>query len=67
MKSSENNIFNTFSSSVLSQQEMSTVKGGKRRQPKSRDKDIFDDDFDDEVKSSDGKRQHKNILIYRTN
>jgi hypothetical protein len=57
MKISQENIFNTFSSSVLSPQEMSTVKGGKRRKPKSRDKDIYDDDFD-EVSTQGRKKKN---------
>jgi len=44
MKRLSENIFDQFSPSVLNKQEMSTVLGGKRRKPKSRDKDLYDEE-----------------------
>ena len=47
MKKPELNIFDQFSSEKLGEIEMSSVLGGRRR-PKSRDKDIYDLDEDDD-------------------
>jgi hypothetical protein len=45
MKTTKENIFDLFSSETLSENEMMDVRGGSR--PKSRDKDVYDDEFDD--------------------
>ena len=47
MKKPELNIVDLFSSERLGENEMSSVLGGRRR-PKSRDKDIYDLDEEDD-------------------
>jgi len=44
MKTSKKNTFESLSFDVLNDQEMSVVIGGKRRRPKSRDRDHFDEE-----------------------
>ena len=46
MKTSSETLFDQFSPNVLNEQEMSIVLGGIRRKPKSRDKDIYEEDED---------------------
>ena len=48
MKKPEFNISELFRSESLSTDEMSSVLGGSRPRPKSRDKDIYDLDEDDD-------------------
>ena len=45
MKTTEKNIVDVFSFETLSENEMMEIRGGSR--PKTRDKDIFDDDFEE--------------------
>ena len=44
MKTSDRNTFEKLSFDVLNEHEMNAVVGGKRRRPKSRDRDHFDEE-----------------------
>ena len=48
MKKSEKNISDLFTTEILSEKEMHLILGGKRRNPKSREKDHYDFDEDED-------------------